>query len=59
MKLIIKEDTSVINKNIVMKSPIIDSINMNTDCFWVILNPNHVIFFLVIKSPIMVLIIMI
>ena len=37
------------NKNTEMKSPAIDSIKMDKDCFCVKLNPNQVIFFLFIK----------
>ena len=37
------------NKNTEMKSPIIDNIKMDTDCFCVKLNPNQVINFLLIK----------
>ena len=39
----------VINTNVEMKSPTIDNINIDTDCFCVKLNPNQVIFFLLIK----------
>ena len=49
MTLIIKEGTIVINKNTEMMSPAIDNINICTDCFCVKLNPNQVIFFLLIK----------
>jgi hypothetical protein len=49
MKLISRGITIVINKNNEMISPIIDNINTYTDCFCVKLNPNQVIFFLLIK----------
>ena len=42
-------DNIDINKNTEMKSPAIDNINIDIDCFCVKLNPNQVIFFLLIK----------
>ena len=49
MKFIIIGYNIDVNKNTEMKSPAIDNINMDTDCFCVKLNPNQVIFFLLIK----------
>ena len=47
--LIIKGKIIINNEGIEMNSPTIDKINICTDCFCVKLNPNQVIFFLLIR----------